>query len=484
MATRTNFYKNPSYAYNKQFNLNSVLQNLRAYNIVTGNTTADEPATAVKPKHRQKRRSLPVEQKNEAKECDGSMSHQEYIKKLSWKCQKPGHLAEDCLVNESHFGSSSSGRSLKHVKCCKASCRVTDIKDILACHYCFNKAYDKFYDAYTATWKEPGLLMIQNSMCCEDHFEWLATVLPNHGYFCGFNFFNSLMVLAMGICDRHRMNCSSADVEGNAYIVKSKHARNEKYGQLNPQLKTSIIYERYFTVSVIMYIYLMSISFMHNRPPFIYQISSFLIKLLLFCFDGFIVLAPKSGGGVPVGFARLLRVSSQFAPTAVHRKCYSTTETDVTPYDNEGNRVDVDRRSGSSLSRGRRGESLSDMFDPFSPIRGLSQMLNMMVNPFDGAGAGKRGGVGWVDTREDEGSLQVRVDMPGLDKDEVKVLVEQNTLVIKGEGREDGRRYYRRVDLPWNAYKLDGVKAEMKNGVLKVVLPKQDSQDVIQVSVD
>ncbi|XP_075505745.1 uncharacterized protein LOC142542803 isoform X1 [Primulina tabacum] len=433
MGTRSNFYKNPSYAYNKQFNLNSVLQNLRAYNIVTGNATVDEPAIAVKPKHRQKRKPVPVDQKNEAEECDGPMSHQEYIKKLRkearpsqtyqeltadvlenpissfnlvgyesdkstsaecgndqetivfedrlksseqilyfpipgteeidrikiqseqryptpgeptcvvcgkygeyicnetdddvcsmdckaellrsielhqdplcgqlhvelfsahgstfevpesgggewdhdqnhwskkksglcsyecWKCQKPGHLAEDCLANASHFESSSSGRLFKHalvqnkfnpiprdlldlykrcgqigknflsakcnscrksatlatclfcdnnfcdrcaiadhmniysaghlnehirdhpshkqyysyklkrlVKCCKATCRVTDIKDILACHYCFNKAYEKFYDVYTATWKESGLSIIQNSICCEDHFE-------------------------------------------------------------------------------------------------------------------------------------------------------------------------------------------------------------------------------------------------------------------------------------------------------------------------
>lgn len=113
MGTRSNFYKNPSYAYNKQFNLNSILQNLRgiiffvpllqfsyalwlffddillffpstAYNIVTGNATADEPATAVKPKHRQKRKPVAVDRKNEAEECDGPMSHQEYIKKLRW----------------------------------------------------------------------------------------------------------------------------------------------------------------------------------------------------------------------------------------------------------------------------------------------------------------------------------------------------------------------------------------------------------------
>lgn len=32
MTTRSNFYKNPSYAYNKAFNLNSAIQNLQGFN--------------------------------------------------------------------------------------------------------------------------------------------------------------------------------------------------------------------------------------------------------------------------------------------------------------------------------------------------------------------------------------------------------------------------------------------------------------------
>ncbi|GFP81774.1 dead-box ATP-dependent RNA helicase 41 [Phtheirospermum japonicum] len=91
-----------------------------------------------------------------------------------WKCQKPGHLAEDCLVSTSHCELSPAGEAYKAVKCCKSTCKVTRIEDLLACHYCFDKAFDKFYDMYTATWKPSGLSIIRNSICCEDHFEWLA----------------------------------------------------------------------------------------------------------------------------------------------------------------------------------------------------------------------------------------------------------------------------------------------------------------------
>lgn len=68
--------------------------------------------------------------------------------------------------------------------------------------------------------------------------------------------------------------------------------------------------------------------------------------------------------------------------------------------------------------------------------------------------------------------------------------VENNTLVIKGEapkegvecgegeqggdeGRESGRRRYSsRIELPKNQYDLERIRAEMKNGVLRAVVPK------------
>lgn len=83
--------------------------------------------------------------------------------------------------------------------------------------------------------------------------------------------------------------------------------------------------------------------------------------------------------------------------------------------------------------------------------------------------------------------------MPGLDKEDVKVSVEQNTLVIKGEGAKESddeesvRRYSSRIDLPEKIYKTSEVTAEMKNGVLKVVVPKVKEEarnDVFQVKVD
>lgn len=98
------------------------------------------------------------------------------------------------------------------------------------------------------------------------------------------------------------------------------------------------------------------------------------------------------------------------------------------------------------------------------------------------------------DAKETEDALNLRIDMPGLGKEDVKVCVEHNNLIIKGDGEKESEdeetggsgRYTSRIQLPDKIYKIDQIKAEMKNGVLKVVVPKikeEERNDVIQVQV-
>uniref|UniRef100_A0ACD5ZJZ3 Uncharacterized protein n=1 Tax=Avena sativa TaxID=4498 RepID=A0ACD5ZJZ3_AVESA len=138
----------------------------------------------------------------------------------------------------------------------------------------------------------------------------------------------------------------------------------------------------------------------------------------------------------------------------------------------------------------------SDVFrDPFSPPQSLGRLLSLMddmaASPVSRTVAPLRRG--W-NAKEDEEALHLRVDMPGLGKEHVKVWAEQNSLVIKGEGdkesEEEGAtapRYSGRVELAGDVYRMDQIKAEMKNGVLKVVVPKvkeEQRRDVFQVNVD
>ncbi|KAJ0106557.1 hypothetical protein Patl1_18502 [Pistacia atlantica] len=85
MATRSNFYKNPSLAYKKDLSLSSVLQNLKAYNIVAGNVPPIEeqpPAEERKTSTKRPRLSKPQSDRNlEIEDNDRPMSHQDYIDK-------------------------------------------------------------------------------------------------------------------------------------------------------------------------------------------------------------------------------------------------------------------------------------------------------------------------------------------------------------------------------------------------------------------
>lgn len=77
----------------------------------------------------------------------------------------------------------------------------------------------------------------------------------------------------------------------------------------------------------------------------------------------------------------------------------------------------------------------------------------------------------------------MRIDLPGLGKEDVKVSVEGNTLIIKGEGEKEsgsdecGRKYSSRIDLPPKLYKLDQIMAKMKNRVLRIVVPKVKEEE-------
>ena len=102
-----------------------------------------------------------------------------------------------------------------------------------------------------------------------------------------------------------------------------------------------------------------------------------------------------------------------------------------------------------------------------------------VITPFSGFGR--------MDMKENEKEYEMSVDLPGMDKSEIKMHVEDNGLVIEGERKsekkEDKDKYHfcerhfgsfhREVSLPENA-NVDAINAMYDNGVLKVVIPKKE----------
>nr|XP_027121387.1 26.5 kDa heat shock protein, mitochondrial-like [Coffea arabica] len=99
--------------------------------------------------------------------------------------------------------------------------------------------------------------------------------------------------------------------------------------------------------------------------------------------------------------------------------------------------------------------------------------------------------------KEQDDLYKLRLPVPGLAKEDVKVTVDDGVLTIKGERKEEEEGsdeddhwasfygyYNTSVLLPDDA-KVDEIRAEMKDGVLTVVIPRTDrpKKDVKEISV-
>jgi HSP20 family protein len=93
-----------------------------------------------------------------------------------------------------------------------------------------------------------------------------------------------------------------------------------------------------------------------------------------------------------------------------------------------------------------------------------------------------------MDVQQCGGNLVVSAELPGLKREDVKVEVNDDALTIQGERKQehsqdhDGYhrwersygRFYRAIPLPQGA-NTDQIKAELKDGLLKVSIPVPDA---------
>jgi HSP20 family protein len=137
--------------------------------------------------------------------------------------------------------------------------------------------------------------------------------------------------------------------------------------------------------------------------------------------------------------------------------------------------------------------------DPFRELFQLQRGINQLFDESFGAtgeGVALKAWTPPVDVYEDENSFVIKVELPEVNRDEVKVSLNENTLSISGERRaehEDKRENYHRVErsygqfyrsftLPPNVNK-EAINAQFKDGVLRLTLPKREEAKPKQIEV-
>jgi HSP20 family protein len=138
-------------------------------------------------------------------------------------------------------------------------------------------------------------------------------------------------------------------------------------------------------------------------------------------------------------------------------------------------------------------------FEPFRGLSNLHEQFNRFFNEPFRTYADESAMTAWapaVDIYETPNELVVKADLPDVNEKDIDVRVENNLLTIHGERKFEKsiseenflrvERSYgtfsRSFSLP-NTVNAEAIKAEYKNGVLNVTLPKREESKPRQVKV-
>ena len=141
----------------------------------------------------------------------------------------------------------------------------------------------------------------------------------------------------------------------------------------------------------------------------------------------------------------------------------------------------------------------------WDPVRELASMhgrLNRLFDDFgrrsDDEGIERGDWMPPVDIYQtDQHEVVLKAEIPGLKKEDIDLRVEQNTLAIAGQRREEKsvqKEHYHRVERTYGSFHrsfslpstidTEKVRAEYKDGVLTVTLPLREDSKPKQITVD
>jgi len=137
-------------------------------------------------------------------------------------------------------------------------------------------------------------------------------------------------------------------------------------------------------------------------------------------------------------------------------------------------------------------------FEPAKEVENLSKRMKKFIDEFpDGISFEVGGYSPRLDLAEDEKSILINVELPGVSKESVKLSIQDDILTIKGEkknDREDEKINYYRSERLFGAFSrsielpvevdVDNIGAKFENGVLSIELAKvqkETKEKVIEI---
>jgi HSP20 family protein len=136
---------------------------------------------------------------------------------------------------------------------------------------------------------------------------------------------------------------------------------------------------------------------------------------------------------------------------------------------------------------------------PNRTIRDLQREVDSIFDQFFGRGSDDDTSTVWAprtDLSETDDAFRIRLDVPGMTKDDITINLQNNTLTVSGERsserRKDGEEYvrverafgnfHRTFTLP-DAVDPDNVEAAYDDGVLTIDVPKTETSTRRQIEI-
>ena len=141
-------------------------------------------------------------------------------------------------------------------------------------------------------------------------------------------------------------------------------------------------------------------------------------------------------------------------------------------------------------------------YHPFDSVFALPRQLDRWMNEAFGdlqlgTAENLRTWFPVTDVSETPDQLILRLEVPGLSRDDIKLSVERNTLTVRGEKRQEttteGENFYRN-ERAYGSFErsfalpshidADAVKATMENGVLTITFPRREEAKAREIQIE